>query len=84
MQYGKMVGELFVELATLSDSLQALLLLGLSDCVGETEFVLVQILKVKCRHINCDITNDVETDSKHVTGRGRKAWDVNSKLPGEH
>lgn len=71
------MSERIVELATLPDSLQACRCWAkpfhLSDCVGETKFVLVQILNVKCRNINCGITNDVAIDSKHVTGRGGKA-----------
>lgn len=48
--------------------------------VGENRFGLAQILKVKYRNVNCDITNDVATGPKHVTDRGGKDWDVNSKL----
>lgn len=48
--------------------------------VGENRFGLAQILKVKCRNINCGITNDVAIGSKHVIDRGVKDWYVNSKL----
>lgn len=79
-------GRRIVELATLADNLQACRYcaqpLHLSDCVGENRFGLAQILKVKCRNINCGVTNDVTvaTGSKHVTDQGGKAWDVNSRL----
>lgn len=35
---------------------------------------------MKCQNINCGITNDVATGSKHVTYRGGKDWGVNSKF----
>lgn len=71
-------------MATLADNLQACCNcaqpLHLSDCVGENRFGLAQILKVKCRNINRGVANDVSTGSKHVTERGGKSWNVNSKL----
>lgn len=77
-------GRRIVKLATLADNLQACCNcaqpLHLSDCVGENRFGLAQILKVKCRNINRGVANDVSTGSKHVTERGGKSWNVNSKL----
>lgn len=77
-------GRRIVELATLADNLQACCYyaqpLHLSDCVGENRFGLARILKVKSRNINRGVTKDVSTGSKHVTDRGGKSWNVNSKL----
>ncbi|XP_061194747.1 uncharacterized protein LOC133202899 [Saccostrea echinata] len=77
-------GRRIIELGTLATNLNECKRCGqplhLSDCVAETRFGLAQILQVQCRYKECRLLNDVPTGKKHLTEKGGKAWDINTKV----
>ncbi|XP_062590039.1 uncharacterized protein LOC134251653 [Saccostrea cucullata] len=77
-------GRRIIELGILANNLKECKRCGqplhLSDCVGETRFGLAQILQVQCRYQECRLLNDVPTGKKHLTEKGGKAWDINTKV----